>query len=209
MAVGIHSGVDHRQRRHALGEIAADRLAELRLVADEIEDVVGDLERQAEVRAERAERGDVLGIRVGEKRGALAARGVQRSGLQLDALEVRLLCREPPLHRHLLELAVAEREHGLRDHRDDLGLRKDCGERVGLREQVVTDDERDVVGPHRVDRRHVPAEIRVVDDVVMHQRRGVHQFERLREVQHDGAIGPSAEASREEDERRTQELSRR
>src|SRR5258706_11931330 len=82
--VAVERGVDHRERGHALGQVAPDALAEVSLVSNEVEDVVRDLKREAEVRAERAERGDVLRVGLGEKRGTLAARGVERRGLDLD-----------------------------------------------------------------------------------------------------------------------------
>ena len=195
MAVLLHDRVDHRQRRHALGQIASDRLAEVAVVAGDVEDVVGDLEGEAEVRSEPAERGDVLRIRVGEQRGALAARRVEARGLQLDALEIRVHRWNVAFHGDLLQLAVAEREHGLRDDRDHLGLGQHRGERVRLGEEVIADDERRVIAPHGVDRRDIPAHVGAVDDVVMHQGRGVHELERLR-----------AEARGEEHQRRSEQL---
>ena len=93
LVAGLRRRVDHRQRRHPLFEIASDGLAELGLVPDKIEDVIGDLERETEVRPERAERSDVLRLRLGQERGALAARRVERRGLELDALEILSLGR--------------------------------------------------------------------------------------------------------------------
>src|SRR5207237_10177107 len=92
-------------------------------VADEIEDVVADLERHTEVCPKRSERGDMIGLRIGEESRSLAARRVERRGLQLDAVEVRGLAGKGPRRGDLAKLAIAEREDGLRDDRDDLGLR--------------------------------------------------------------------------------------
>jgi len=119
----------------------------------------------------------VLGLRIGEQSGALTARGVQRRGLQLDALEVRHLGGQGSARRDLVQLAVAKGEHGLGDDRDDLGLRQHRGERIGLREQIVAHDEGHVVIPGRVHRRDVPAQLGLVDDVVVHERCGVHELE--------------------------------
>ena len=43
----------------------------------------------------------------------------------------------------------------------------------------------------------------------MHERRRVHELERLREIQHDLVIARRPEARRKEHERRAQELPRR
>ena len=61
--------------------------------------------------------------RLGEESRSLAARRVERRGLQLDAVEIRGLAGKGPRCGDLAELAIAEREDGLRDDRDDLGLR--------------------------------------------------------------------------------------
>src|SRR5207253_6243976 len=114
-AVALLDRVDHREGRHSLKQIAADGFPELSFDPDEIEHVVGDLERHAQVRAKRAERRDVVGLGVSEERGALTALRVQRSGLELDAVEVRGLARERSRRCDLAELAVAQGEYGLRD----------------------------------------------------------------------------------------------
>src|SRR5581483_8013535 len=46
----------HRQGKRALAQVAANRLAQLLLGPDEVEDVVGDLERHPQVQTVRAER---------------------------------------------------------------------------------------------------------------------------------------------------------
>src|SRR5438105_11007497 len=44
-AVSLGDRVDHGQRRHSLEEVTPDGLAEIALVADDVEHVIGDLER--------------------------------------------------------------------------------------------------------------------------------------------------------------------
>ena len=148
----------------------------------------------------------MLGVRLGEERGPLATRRVERRGLELDPFQVRRLGREGARGGHFGELPVAEREDGLRDDGDDLRVGQHRRKGVGLREQVVPDDDRDVVAPGRVHGGDVPPQLRRVDDVVMDERGGVDQLERLREIDHDLSVPRGAESGRQEDERRPKEL---
>ena len=148
----------------------------------------------------------MLGIRFGEERRALAAGRVEGRRLELDPVEVRLLARQAAARGDLAELAVAEREDGLRHDRDDLGIRKHRSQRVGLCEQVVPDDQGDVVVPPRVDGLDVPPYRGSIDDVVVHERRGMHELERLGEVDDHLAVGLLTEARGEEDECGAQQL---
>src|SRR5207253_3444483 len=63
--------------------------------------------------------------------------------------------------------------------------------------------------PLRVHGLDVPAQLRAVDYVVVDQRRGVDELERLGEVEHDLAVPSGTEPRREEDERGAEELPRR
>ncbi|OLC54985.1 MAG: hypothetical protein AUH85_10440 [Chloroflexi bacterium 13_1_40CM_4_68_4] len=201
--------VDHRQRQHASLEVLTDMLAEGLGVTGEVEHVVGDLEGEPELGAERSQPGDDLRIGVGEHRGALTARRVERCRLQLDAVHILALRRRARFGGDLVELAVTEREDRLCDERDDLGLGQHRGERVGLREQIVARDQGDLVAPRRVHRRHVPAYQGAVDDVVVHERRRVHELERLGQIDDDPRIRLRTETRRQEDKRRSQHLPRR
>src|SRR5207249_7586623 len=122
-AVTFEDGVDHRQGRHPLEEVLADGLPQLSRVADEIEYVIGDLEGHTEVCPKRSERGDMIRLGIGEESRSLAARRVERRGLQLDAVEIRGLAGKGPRRGDLAEIAIAERDDGLRVVRGDLGLR--------------------------------------------------------------------------------------
>ena len=205
----LRGRVDHGQRGHALSEVASDLLAQVVLLPDEVEHVVGDLERQPHVRAERPERGDVPGVRVGQQGGALAAGRVQRRGLELDPLEILGLAGHALRRGHLGQLAVAEREHRLRDHGDDLGLGQHGGQGVRLGEQVVADDESHVVVPDGVHGGHVPPDVGAVDDVVVDQGRRVHELERLGQVHDHPRPGSRPETRRQEHQRGPQELAGR
>src|SRR6185295_18356982 len=68
--------------------------------------------------------------------------------------------------------------------------------------------QRDVTVPHRVHGRDIPAHIGAIDDVVMDEGRGVHELERLGEVEHRFAVVARPEARRQEDERGPEKLSR-
>jgi len=57
----------------------------------------------------------VVGLGVGQKRGALRACGVERGGFELDALEISVLRRKAARCGDLAELAIAQREDGLRN----------------------------------------------------------------------------------------------
>src|SRR5439155_27157946 len=48
---------------------------------------------------------------------------------------------------------------------------------VGLREQIVAEEDRRLVAPHVVERLHLPPQERFVEDVVVHQRRGVEHLD--------------------------------
>ena len=76
--VGVLQQVQNRQRELALAQVAAERLAGLRLVAGEIEHIVVDLVGRAEAQAEDAQRADHLGRRFIDERAQFARRGEER-----------------------------------------------------------------------------------------------------------------------------------
>ena len=52
----------------------------------------------------------------------------------------------------------------------------------GAGEEEVTDQDRGLVAPHHAGRRLAAAHVALVDDIVMQQRRRVHEFDRGREL---------------------------
>ena len=81
-------GQDQRQRDRAVEQVGAQRLAGGLRVAVAVEDVVGDLEGQAERLGERAERGEVGVAQPAEAAAQHRRGGEQAAGLQPAALQV-------------------------------------------------------------------------------------------------------------------------
>ena len=82
---------DHGQRDLAFSQIAADRLAERDLVRGKVEQVVDELERDAEIEAVLTQRVFAFGTDRAEFSADLGAAAKQERGLAADDLEVLLL----------------------------------------------------------------------------------------------------------------------
>ena len=117
--------VDERQRALALVEVAVDLLAVLLLGADQVEQVVLDLERRAEVEAEAHERPQVLHA-ADQRPGAQRVHGRVPARLVHDQVEVVL-----GLERG--DAVVAPAELG------GLALERAQGHRVELRQHAVAE----------------------------------------------------------------------
>ena len=88
--VAGRAGHQHRQRRHALAQVGAGRLAGLDRVGGDVEDVVGELEGRADDLAVRRQRVLDLAGRATEAGAVAGGGGDQRAGLAGDDLEVVL-----------------------------------------------------------------------------------------------------------------------
>ena len=159
---------EQRQRRRAVAQVGARDLARLDRVARAVEDVVDDLERDAEQPA-------VVAAAAAEQAGGLE----QLSGLEGAPLEVALDGRVgvvplPPLQR----LAPRERERcfGERRHALDVAARRELGERA--REEVVAGRAGGVGAVGRPRRRLAAPHPGAVDQVVVDERRHVDELHR-------------------------------
>ena len=147
------AGVDQRQRHLALGEVGAERFAGGRFVAFEVEQVVGDLERDAQVAAEGGEAGDRLFVAAGVVGAEPAAAGAQLGGLGLDDREVLVLGEvEVAAGDRLAQLAFADDVGRLADRAAGEGGVERAGQVEGVREQEVAQQDAGFVVPAGVDR---------------------------------------------------------
>ena len=167
-------------------------------IAGAVEDVVGDLERDAEREPEAAE------ARVAR---AEQARGLEElPGLERDPLEVRVdrSSRVGGSWRHLEGLAARERETGVGEDANTPRGRRSRRARRTAREEVVAGRPGRPVAVRVPGSRAPPAERRAVDQVVVDERRRVHELDR------DAAAGRSlAVVADEEDEQRPHALAAR
>src|SRR5712691_2917655 len=170
--------VDERQRHLAFAQVAADRLPHRPGVAGEVEQVVDDLERHAEVDSVLAQRLRVL----------VRDRAEQAADLRATAEEIRRL----PAHDvevlilgdvgvavlgELVELAFDHPQRDVAQQPDDLQLVVRQRQRHRLDVQVVAEKYGDVVAPARVHGEPAAAQVRVVDDVVVNERGGMDELD--------------------------------
>ena len=116
----------HRQRGHALAEVGAGRLAGLLGLRGDVEDVVGELEGDADLLAVLRERLDDVSRRPGEHRAVAGGGRDQRAGLAGDDAQVvleRVVVRRRA--EGLQDLALDEPGERLR--LDAHGLRPEVG----------------------------------------------------------------------------------
>src|SRR5262249_15515675 len=188
--------VNERQRHLSFAQVAADWLADRLGVAGEVEQVVDDLERHAEIEA-------VLP----PGRRALAGQLVQHAAdLRAAAEQVRRLAAHDvemlvlgdvgvAVLRQLIELALDHPQRDVTEQPDDLQLVVRERHRHRLDVQVVAEQDRDVVAPPRMHGEAPAAQVGVVDDVIVDERRRVDELDDRR-IQ-DGAVAlVAAEARR-------------
>ena len=83
-------GEERGQGGDALAQVGAGRLARRTALADDVEQVVGDLEGDADLLAERGQRGHQRRVDAGEAGAEAGGGGDQRAGLVGEHLEVVL-----------------------------------------------------------------------------------------------------------------------
>ena len=158
-------------------------LPSLRRLAAVVERVVDELERDAEIHAERAA-GGLLGLGpAGDHRADLAGGGEQLRGLGADHGEIFVLGGRGVL-------GGGELHHlALGDHRGGRGQDLERAQRAdldhhleGLAEQEIADQHARLVAPQHARRELAAAHVALVDHVVVQQRRGVHELDRGREL---------------------------
>jgi hypothetical protein len=192
----------------ALGDVGEHGLAERVLVGLEVEQIVGDLERGAGVAAEGAQRQRKLHPRARRQRASLAAEGEERAGLEpahgqgvVDGEVGAAAQRElPRLAGDELAQGPDQRLDGARHPRAHREI-----ERRG--EQPVAGQHRHAVSIGDARGGEPAAGEAVVDDVVVQQRRRVHQLRRT--GQRHPAARPAPRAGgpcRQESEHRSHPL---
>ena len=187
----VVQGVDGRQGQLAFGHVVARGFPDGGLLVV-VEDVVADLEADADDLAEFARRSGNF------RRGArgdgaqFGAGGEEGRCLLADDGKVCLLAHGLGMDvRQLQNFALGERFAQLRDACDDVGVAGQGGllERTG--KQVVAHEDGHLVVVDGVDRGLAAAFVALVDDVVVHEACRVEQFER-----HGRVYGSLVDASR-------------
>ena len=174
---------DSRERQLPVAQVTADRLAERLPVGREVEQVIDELERDAEIEAVVAQRRALLRRRVGQPATDLGRAAEEVRRLPLDDVEViRLGDIDVTRFRQLVELSLDHPSRHVAQQADHVD--RVVGERHlhRLDVEVVAKQNGDVIPPPRVDREAAAAHVGFVDDVVVHQGRGV-------DVLHDRRVG--------------------
>ena len=167
-----------RQRDLAFAEIVADVLSELRAGAAVVEGIVDELEGDAEIHAVGAA-GGVLGLRpAGNHRADLAGGGEEFRRLAADDREVFVLRRLGVLGgRELHHLALGDHGRGAREDVEG-AQRADLDHHLeGLAEQEIADEHACLVAPFDAGGDAAAAHVALVDDVVVKERRRVHELD--------------------------------
>ena len=172
-------GEDHRQGHLAVAEIVADALAHSRRVGRIIDDVVDQLEGDAEVAAVALERDLRFLAGFGDDRRDAAGGGEQRGGLGADDLEILLLAGiDPPLRGQLLDLAFGDHRRRVTEDLEDLQAAVLDHQLERAAEQEIADQDAGRIAPDEVGGALAAAGAGAVDDVVVEQGRGVDELDR-------------------------------
>ena len=220
-ARALRADVAHERRRRG----AARGLAGLGGVALGLEEVVDDLEREADVARVRAQRRELLLARAADDGAELGRGDEERARLarvdRLEAVERRVGGARLQVQR--LARREAEKARRVREARDEVergsGRQPGAATRVeaGLgerperaHEERDRGEDRDALAVRPVERRAAPARRRVVHrrEVVEDERRRVDHLDRGARVDELGARR-AEEVAREDDERRPDALARR
>ena len=195
-----------------MGQGVPDRLAQRRLDATQIEQVVVDLECDPQAQPVRAQVLDLLVRSATEERAENACRHERCRGLAPDDGEVTLLRDRSIAAIQLFELTAAARLGQLTQR--PYGIEHACrrmtlvrlAQRVeGPDEQVIAEHERRALPDAPVQRRQASPLVRLVDQIVVKERSPVEQLDRL--GSHQRFFGIAADrTAREKHQRRTQHL---
>ena len=169
---------NHRQSDLSLAEIIADILAELGRGAAVIERVVDQLEGDAEIEAVAAAGGD-LGLGPRGEQGPTSRGGAeQRRGLGADHGEIIVLAGLGVLGGgELHDLALGD-DRGGGGQNLEAGQRADLDHHLeGLAEQKIADEDACLIAPEHPRRELAAPHVAFVDDIVVQQRRGMHEFD--------------------------------
>ena len=199
--------MDHWQRHLAFAQVPAHRLAEGVFVTREIEQVIDDLERHADVDPVVPQRVLLLARRRRAEHAAdLGRPGKQEGGLTADDVEVLFFAEiDDAVLGQLVDLAFDDAQGDVAEQPDDVEAVLGQRQRHRLEIQEVAEQHRDVVAPAGVHRLTAASQLRLVDDVVVHQRRGVDEFDD-RCVQHGAIAGVTRHPGRHQQHSRADAL---
>ena len=141
--------MDDRQRHLALAQISADGLAECIFFAREIEQVVDELERHADVQAVVPERVLLLRVRPRPQHAPdTRAACKEKCGLAADDLEVLVLGEiDDPVLRQLIQLALDHAQRHLAEQANEVEAVARQRHRHRLDVEEVAEQHGDVVAP--------------------------------------------------------------
>ncbi len=180
--IGGLQQANHGERELLLLEVGAQALAGQSFLAPDVEDVVGDLEGDAQVAAVAVQclgRGLVGPGVVGTQP---AGDGGQLGRLALDDREVRALVEvEVAAMMDLLHLPLADQVGRPADPAAGQGRFERGGQVEGVGEEIVAQQDGRLVAPLGVDRGGVAADHRLIEDVVVHERRRVDHLDDRRQ----------------------------
>src|SRR5499426_7113 len=197
---------DERQGPLPLAQVGADRLAEPVLIGDEVERVVRDLKRDADVHPVLREGIDPLGREPAQEPPDATARRDERRGLLGDDSQIIRLGDDPaPLELQLEDLGLRHRDRGPRERLHHGAVVVPHEHRERLRVQMIADQHRRVVTPLRVRRWPPAAERSLVDDVVVDEGRRVEHLDHAGQPHAPRAL-VACQACGQEEEHRPQAL---
>src|SRR5438132_5380333 len=129
--------------RKAFRDVVTNWLADLALGSDVVKQVVGNLEREAELATVHAQRGALFVLESAEQRTDIAAGRHEQRGLCLDASHVLANVSAVPIPDRLLTyLARADAHHSPGEDGHDLRRVGSRRQLIGLGEVVVPDHDR-------------------------------------------------------------------
>ena len=172
--------MDQRQREFALAQVSAEGLAYGLLGTDEVEHVIDDLKRHAQVNAELVQGGaaEAGGRFFAQDCAELAACPAEAGGLAANDFEVGAFVQvEVVAIGQLQQLAFAD---GVGRQRDEPGCRcgsDDRAEVIGMADEIVAEHDGCLVALKLVDRHTTATDASFVEDVIVDERRHVHHLD--------------------------------
>ena len=171
-------GVDHGERQLALVDVAAKGFADFGLLAGEVEEVVDDLEGEAEGVAEVAEAADGGFIGGGVLGAEVAAGFDEGRGLAGDDVHVLALGEgEVAAAGDLHHLAFAHGDGGLADDAGGVLRLEAAAEVEGVAVEEIAHEDGVLVAPEAVDGGGAAADVGLVEDVVVDERGEVDELD--------------------------------
>jgi len=202
--IALSQQIDQRQRQFPLLQIGAQRFAGSLLLTHQIEQVVGNLERQPHTAAIASQRLHDFRGRTAVQRSQVAAAGGQFRRFAIDNVEiVRLAQIEIAALKHLTQFALADTIGRRADEPAGADIVEGTGEVKGMGKQVIAEQNAGLHPPNRVDRCHTPAHLGAVEYIVVNECGRVDHLDHgTQDVM--GRSDPAASASRQQQQHRPQ-----